>query len=132
MSEKVTVVLEVEVNQDWIEFCTKFNDLFMYDYCGYWMAGMEFDDDLGWLCFEYAGEEDPRQIKQGPEYPAIVQAWRDGKILPDRWYRLDKETAKRAWVEGYKRDGLDWYENGDAITYDVAIQNALLGEVRYG
>lgn len=135
MSDKVTVVLEVEVNQDWIEFCTQFNDLFMYDYCGYWMAAMECDDDLGWLCYEYANDDDMpslRAMKEAPEYQEIVKSWREGKLLPPNWYRLDKAAAIKAYGEGVKRYGLDWYEDGDAITYDVAVQMALLGEVRYG
>jgi hypothetical protein len=132
MSDKVTVTLEVEVNPDWIEFVTHYPDIFMTDHCGYWMYGMEQEDELGWLVHEHDEMHSVREIADHPEYPAIVKAWREGKELPDNWFRLNKETAIKAWAEGVKRYGMDWYETGDAITYDVVLQMAILGEVRYG
>lgn len=35
-------------------------------------------------------------------------------------------------AEGVKRRGVHWYEEGDGNDYDIALQMALLGEVRYG
>lgn len=51
--------------------------------------------------------------------------------LPKGWYLLDRNTAIRAWCEGVKRWGMDWYEEVDAEREDVVVQLALLGEVRY-
>jgi len=42
-----------------------------------------------------------------------------------------KERTKAAWEHGVRRDGVDWYENGDANTYDNLMQLAVLGEIRY-
>ena len=135
---KVSVTLEVEVDNDWIEYCTKYNDLFMPGYCGYWMCEMEHDEELGWLCYEYdwGGDEVKpiSDVRIDPTYDTIVEDWRAGKVLPDHWYRLNQETAVQSWVAAVKRYGTDWYTNGqsDATTYDVAVQTALLGEVVYG
>ena len=61
------------------------------------------------------------------------RAFKSGKPLPENYYRLDEAAAVRAYVEGCKRWGADWFESkGDATTYDVVIQLALLGEIRYG
>jgi hypothetical protein len=132
MSDKIKVEIEVEVDPDWIEFVTIYPDIFMTSYCGYWMYGMEQDDELGWLVHEHDEQHSVRQVAKSPEYPAIVKAWREGGKLPDNWFRLNKEAAIKAWAEGVKKYGTDWYENGDAISYDVVLQLALLGEIRYG
>lgn len=131
----LTATIEVEVDPDWIEFCTQYNDIFMYDYCGYWMAGMEQDNQLGWLVYEYDwGGNCPmlKDVRESPEYENIVAAWRDGLELPEHWFRLSEDACKRAWVEGVKREGLNWYNDGDASSYDCALQRALLGEIIYG
>lgn len=133
---KISVTIDVEVDQDWIDYCTQYNDLFLTHYCGYWMCGMEKDNDLGWLAYEYdpggPNVKSIRSVQNSPEYSSIVEAWRAGNPLPDHWFRLDEKAAIKAFEEGVKRYGVDWYENGDATTYDVAIQMALLGEVVYG
>lgn len=134
MAEKITVTISVEVSDDWIEFCTKYSDIFMRMYCGYWMYGMEHDDALGWLCFEHDERKTLAEVSEIPEYNDIVSAWRAGKELPAKWYRLDRATASKAWGEGVKRYGTNWYDspNTDATTYDVVIQLALLSDVKYG
>lgn len=132
-SLKVKVELEVEVDPGWIELVTECNDLFMTDHCGYWLSGMAHVKNKGWLVHEHSDIDDCASVQsKNPEYPAILKAWKEGKPLPDGWFSLDKEMAIKAYCEGIKRDGLNWYEEGDAISYDIAIQLALLGEVRYG
>lgn len=136
MTDKIKVKVEVEVavDPDWIDFLLNHNDIFMTSYCGYWMSGMELDENGGgWLVHEQDDDYDcAAAAANHPEYNAIVKAWQDGKPLPDKWFRLDKEAAIRAWIEGCKKYGVDWYENSDAVSMDVVIQLALLGEVRYG
>lgn len=132
---KAQVSFEVEVEPDWIDLCTKHNDLFMTSYCGYWMRGMEQDDKLGWLCYEFdysSTATSIRDMEDSPEYQSIVEAWRNGEKLPDHWYRLDEAAAIKAWVEGVKKFGTDWYEEADSTYYDIVIQMALLGSVVYG
>lgn len=131
----IPVTIKSEVDPEWIDLAVNCNDLFIYGYCGYWMCRMEWDSELGHLCYEYeAGGDQPtiREAKASPDYENIVKTWRDGEKLPEHWYRLDKDMAIKAWVEGVKRDGVEWYENGDANTYDCAVQLAMLGEIVYG
>lgn len=130
--EKITVEITCEVDNDWIEFLTRYSDIFMTGYCGYWMYGMERDDALGWLCFEHDEELSVRDVAALPAYDEVVALWRSGATLPAKWYRLDKAACVKAYAEGVKRYGTDWYENGDATTYDVVVQMALLNEVVYG
>jgi hypothetical protein len=132
VKEVVKVEVSVEVHPDWIEFCTQANDLFMTSYCGYWMYGMAHDEKLGWLCYVHSDEKTIDQVEETLEYEDAVSLWEEGKTLPKDWYALNKEAAIKAFGEGVKRSGVKWYENGDANDYDVAIQKALLGEVRYG
>lgn len=129
---KVTVTIDVTVDPEWIDYITQNPDIFMRDYCGYWMYGMERDKELGWLAHEHDETRTTTQVARSPEYNQIVADWRAGKPLPESWYRLDKAACVKAWAEGVKIYGVDWYENGDANTYDCAIQMALLGELRYG
>lgn len=145
---KVSVTLEVEVDEQWIEFCTKYNDLFLNDYIGYWGHGIRPTGRRdAWLVWE--GEEDPRLAdllaKEGVSvlqqlseesykllHDAARKAVKNGTPLPPYYHLLDAAAAGKAWVEGVKRKGLDWYENADSTDYDVVIQLALLGEIKYG
>jgi len=129
--EPIKTTIEVTVDAGWIEFL-RFPDIFQPSYCGYWMYGMEYDPALGWLVHEHYEVETLNRVAQREEYPGIVEAWRTGKELPPKWYRLDRAAAVRAWAEGVKSTGEGWYEDGDARAYDSVIQMALLGEHRYG
>lgn len=119
------VQIEVEVSQDWIDFLTKYNDMFRTDHSGYWMFGVAFAN--GWLAFEHDDK-----YPSGVEADRILASHERGEPLPKGWFVIDEAFAKRAWVEGVKRGGVHWYEDGDASTYDAAVQLAALGEVRYG
>lgn len=132
---KVNVSFEVEVDKMWIDTCTKYNDIFMPSTSGYWMRGMEHSNKLGWLCYEFEYSRkapQPYIVEASPEYKDIVKAWKAGEKLPDHWYRLNKETAIKAWAEGVKRYGVDWYQYTDGTRDDVVIQMALLGDIVYG
>ncbi len=131
MNTKMKISLEVDVpEEDWIDFLTKHNDIFSRNYSGYWLRGVEHDPYLGWLCWE-----DDEQHRRGdePYRESAIACWKDGAMLPEGWYRLNKEMAMKAYSVGVVKWGEDWFEDkGDAGTYDVVIQLALLGEVRYG
>ena len=79
------------------------------------------------LNHEYGGERDAPE-----EVPAdVLAAWRGGdEKLPERWYALDVDAAKKAWAEGVKRAGEEWYRDGPSG--DAPLQLVLLGELRYG
>jgi len=126
---KHTFTLTVAIHPFWVEYLTgPWADIFGRQYAGYWLRGVERDPS-GWLCRE--DDEKPRRGEETHLREAIL-AWRTGQELPRGWYRLDRAAALRAWEEGVKRWGVDWYENTDAAREDVVIQLSLLGEVRYG
>lgn len=114
---------------DWTELVTKYVDLFRSDHCGYWLRGMNHDNRRGWLAWEMQDDED---LTDPPLYHEAWVAWVDGKPLPVGYYRLDAAFARRAWRVGVRQRGESWYDEGDAEDYDVVVQLALLGEVRYG
>jgi hypothetical protein len=125
---RVTANFEVAIDPDWIEYLTVDPDIFGAA-CGYWLRGVERDAALGWLVWE-----DDNKCRHGEEPNAAeaVAAWREGKPLPPHWFKLDKDAAIRAWIEGVKKWGVDWYDQVDAEREDVVVQLALLGEIRYG
>ena len=128
---KMTVEVEIIVDEEWINFVTMHNDIFMTDHCGYWLSGMEQEDDLGWLVYESGEDDENAQIAfLKPEYKKVVKDWKNGKTLPKKWMRLNRDVAIKAWVEGVKKYGVDWYENSDANSYDYVIQMAILGELK--
>jgi hypothetical protein len=131
MKIKRKIEVEIEVDDQWIELLTKYNDIFRTDHCGYWLAGMERNDELGWLAHEQDDDENANIVSRSPEYQDIVDAWLTGRSLPERWFRINKETAIAVWIEGVKEYGIAWYETSDANTYDYLIQKVLLGEHRY-
>lgn len=132
-SEPIQHTFSITVNVDpfWIEYLTRYSDIFGRQYAGYWLRGVEHDSKLGWLCWE-----DDEQHRSGtePNREEALKSWRAGKLLPANWFRLDRAAALRAWEEGVKKYGFDWYGSNehDATTEDVLLQLTLLGEVRYG
>lgn len=153
-----TIKVEIEVNaeerESWINDFALNSDAFSRSACGYWMAGVDQDESLGWLVFEFEADDaitfeavraywnEPKASEHNPEPeldPAadpvreIVALWRAGKELPKCWYRLDRAAAERAYAFGAAKHG-EGFADGtcDATDYDCAIQRALLGEVRYG
>jgi len=66
----------------------------------------------------------------------VLDAGEDELIIefPNGWYRLDEAAAVRAYLAGVRRWGEKWDEHQycDGRWYDIAVQLALLGEVRYG
>lgn len=138
---KIKAEIEVDIPDDWIDLCTKYSDLFMKNYCGYWARGYQYP--WGWLVYELA--DDNVEFEKEPDHKHAIgcaetytflrgtySVDESKKVLPEHWFYVDKEAAIQAYVEGVKRWGLEWYNNGDAERYDVVIQMALLGEVRYG
>jgi len=124
-----TFSLTVQVAEFWINYVTQCSDLFLTSYAGYWLRGVEHDNERGWLVWE--DDEKCRHGKE-PQSKEALAAWRSGAELPPHWFRIDRSTALRAWEEGVKRWGVGWYEDADAASYDIVLQLALLGEERYG
>ena len=122
-----TFAITCLVDPFWVEYLTRFSDIFGQQYTGYWAHGADRNPQLGWLVFEHNDKE-----PDVSERKRVAALWRAGKDLPPRWYRLDRAAALRAWEEGVKRWGVNWYDDVDSTREDVVVQLALLGEVRYG
>lgn len=149
----VKVNLEVKVDPAWIKLCVAHPDMFGFDYIGHWGRGIQIiangKKSVGWLVWEFEEDEQLSALmaREGVSFlnqlddeeldklhqPAL-EAYAAGKPLPKYYHALDEDGAKRAWVEGVKRYGEDWYERPqtDANTYDAVLQLALLGEIKYG
>ena len=128
---KRTFSITVEIDPFWVEYLTQNADIFGRQYAGYWLRGIDRHPERGSLCWEDDWQHD---VDEEPNRKEATEAWVWGKglPLPKGWYRLDRAAALRAWEEGVKRWGVDWYEHTDAEREDVVIQLSLLGEVRYG
>lgn len=136
--ETIQASVDVTIPGDWFDFLVNHNDIFFTSYAGYWMRGIEYDEELGWLVYEQGDDALPSDKLQ----QEAIGAWKDptsrstisspGEGLPDHFFRIDAETARAAFIVGVKKWGLNWYEEADANSYDVVIQLALLGEIRYG
>jgi hypothetical protein len=126
------ITIEIVVDEHWIDFAVNNNDLFRSNYCGYWLNGVAFDDDLGWLCYVDGDGGAPEDAEAQP----VIQAWKAGEAFPEnsrgKFYLLDRTAAIEAFKHGVMWRGAEWYENGDASSYDHVIQMALLGEIVYG
>lgn len=134
-----TAVVEVrgpvEVPGDWLAYCTLWPDAFTRSAIGYWAYGVVRDDTLGWLVRDdEAGTADDEATERD-----AIRRWRAGEPLPAGFYRLDRAAAIKGYVAMLSRPasravsgGFDWYERADANSYDVAIQLALFGQVKYG
>lgn len=130
LQKPATIEIRIKVDSSYVDFIMQSTDIFGRYYSGYWACGMEHNPRLGWLLFEHGDEvKPPREV---PE--KILRAWRDGDDLPKRWYRVDRATALLAFAEGVKLWGATWTtdNNVDGTRYDVALQRALFGTVRYG
>ena len=125
---KHTLVVDLAIDADFVRYLIQYRDIFGMNYCGYWARGIEHDE-TGWLLWE---SDEMHQRGHEPERNVAIAAWRSGQPLPAGWYRLDRDAAIRAWCEGVKRWGVNWYDNVDASREDVVVQLSLLGEVRYG
>lgn len=141
--DSVCATLAGEPDKEWISFVLEYSDIFGHDYIGYWARGVSRSKkpSRGWLLWEF--EMDPRSEDLGfidrlrPDdekalHAEAVSCWEAGQPLPPHYHKLGEREVRLAWVYGFLRGGRTWYEDGDANTYDVALQQALLGEVRYG
>lgn len=127
-----TFTVTVEVDPRWVDYVTQHGDIFGRTYyAGYWARGVDHDPKMGWLVWE---SDDQHRRDEEPDLADAHLAWREGRPLPEHWYRLDRAAALRMWEEGVKRFGVGWYDSSahDGAMEDVLLQLALLGEERYG
>jgi hypothetical protein len=105
-------------------------DQFRMQCSGYWARGVRFVKARGWLVWE---DDESHLHGEEPERAEAVRLWRLGadRTLPSGWYVWNREIAKEAYATGERLWGESWYEHADANSYDIVMQLALLGEVRY-
>jgi hypothetical protein len=146
---KVEVTVKMLVPGDWIAMVALWPDILSTDHIGSWARGVARDEKLGRLIWEFEKDERLEEMKgfcfigdlhkdvENQLHAEAIRAWRNGEVLPKNYHRLDKEMAVRAFAlmaqSGRHDGGPDWYGSGkdDAITYSVAIQLALFGEIEY-
>lgn len=149
----VTVKVSEEAVEQLIDFMINWPDIFASGYIGYWGYPLRLFDAEGkkdgWLIVELDDmdcEPGPFTIEKirthyrttGERKFSIKAKYKRGggsNEVADREFlvtRLDREAAMKVIGAGIKRQGKDFVENYDAETLDVAIQEALLGDVVYG
>lgn len=129
-NKPATIAVNVKVDEDWVDLIVHHDDIFYTNYCGYWARGMVYTKKLGWLVFEHGDE-----VRPPDKVPRqILKDWRDGLDLPERWHRLDRDTALLAFAEGVKLWGENWTNANDvdAHSYDEVIQRVFFKKPKYG
>lgn len=121
----IKVEIEVRVDSNWINFVTCENDIFRADHCGNWLYGIRVDD--GWLVVHCENRVRARDIAD-----KALKCRLAGIKMPDNCYILDRDMAIRAYAEGVKKYGPDWYENADVEKYSAVLQRAMFGAELYG
>jgi hypothetical protein len=123
-----TLTLDLQIPAHFVTDMIRGLDIFTSGQSAYWASGVRCADGSGYLVYDHARDGMPTDI-------AIARAVRcheTNKPLPDGWHLINREVAIRAWCEGVKRWGVDWYEKVDGPRRDVVLQLGLLGELRYG
>ena len=133
------IVLEVPISDDMETFIelitgnhTHCGDVLINGFCGYWAYGVQRNQTQGWLVYV-----DPISCGNPPgpglDQEYAVHCFSSGETLPEDYYVLDREVAKKALKHGLTRWG-DSFLNGncDYSDYDQTIQMALFDEVVYG
>lgn len=125
------VELELKIPNDWIRFVTEWTDGFIHGCYGYWARGIERENGLGWLVWV---DDEKSSRGEEPLRDEALAALRTRSPMPKGWLLFDRDFAIRAYVEGAKRWGVDWYNGpkSDANRYDIAVQLAAFGEHRFG
>lgn len=131
-----TTTIVSTVDPEWIRFVTGgteggFAEVFFAGCAGYWLRCVGHDPQLGYLAFEHGGDRD--LFPADTARIVAVDCWREGTALPPGWHRLDLSLACRAWEEGVRAHGEQWFASGVTSYRDEAIQRACFaGELIYG
>lgn len=129
MADLMTTEDREAARDGWVRDFALNVDLFMRGYCGYWLRGAEHLSDGSWLVYECADGRDPREEERVAAFVADPKS-----PLPEGWYHWTEAKAREAYRIGERLWGERWLDgdHGDGPGYDVVVQHAMLGEVRYG
>jgi hypothetical protein len=121
-----------EYREQMDSFFGKDGEIFNAPYgAGYWLCGVEYDEENGWLAYEFDEQaESPREM----DHELAIAVWRRQFTdrLPDRYYRIDKDAISTTFNHILARWGQEGLKDLDLPRADEAIQWTLLGEHRYG
>lgn len=125
----------------WNDFVSN-EDLYRQNYCGYWMYGAEHFE-WGWLAYE--GElrvlNQHKAFANAVEKALVIVGQANAfnrlntKIpLPKDFFVITKQTSDDAYRIGERLWGECWLSDGktDSTRYDVVMQLAIFGEIKYG
>lgn len=109
-------------------------DAFRHSCIGYWGFGHHVkgnDKNAIWIVVETNDQSRDKLVRIAER---AARLHRQGKPLPEGCHLLDFVAAERAYSFGERRWGERWYDDPqtDASRYDLVLQAALLGEIRYG
>ena len=127
---KHTFSTEVDIDPDFVEYLTKFNDIFQQNRSGTGPSGRQGQGRLATSLFRSGWRRRDAHRQAIREAKSCYGGAHDGN-LPKGWYVLDRDAAIRAWCEGVERWGVEWYEDVDAERETSSCSRAP-GEIRYG
>lgn len=100
-------------------------DMFHFDYCGHWLEAIKYEQSQGWLAFDYQNSQGSRCDE------AAIEAWKQKQKLPNDYYQLDEQNAELVLRKGIELFGINFLDDCDGNSIDVAMQSVLLGEITY-
>lgn len=111
-------------------FLDQSSPIFQRPHCaGYWLYGVEFSPNVGWLGYEF--DESTFDNRDDEQHAVAIAAWKQARELPEHYFRLDFECAKKAFNIGVRKWGQGWYEDMDLPRLDIVLQYTLFWEERY-
>lgn len=106
---------------------------------GYWMFGVSYFPNKGWLVFEfddtvnYRSDEATKLHDAAEKYAKhALDENRPLVGLPKNYYFIGEEVGRKIFENGVQKWGRNWLEKKDLGDIDNLIQWTLLGEIRYG
>jgi hypothetical protein len=108
-------------------------DLVSRSYCGYWLRRVATLPNGASIAWEQ-GESSDEVLVADEDGERFARLYRKGSspTLPKRFFIIDSAVARSAYEIGERLWGKNWMYEADANHYDVVMQRALLGVVRYG
>ncbi len=135
------LVISIDMPSGWLEFCSNVDVISYNSYCGYWAEywidiSENNSPSIKWLIYYNPNNNDSiYPLTKVDSYQQAYKAASAGsRKMPEHWYLFDEEIAIKAYLEGVKKWGMDWYNdpNTDGRNYDTAIQLALFGKLVFG
>jgi hypothetical protein len=126
-----------EVQQAKLEFVRDLiaKDTFIFERpgcAGYWLYGVEYRDDVGWLAYEFGHDESIDYVAM--DHSAATERFKAGLSVPEHYWVLNQAFAEDAFVIGCRKWGVDWRDTPPGVDYgdiDNLIQWTLFKEIRY-